>query len=95
MPLVFLKKIITIKISVTFLHENTMPTDDQKLYDQKIHDLAVSFAAAEYKDEIARQLADPDTSAVYESAQQRSFVFISLYRNAVKDFKEYHRLFDD
>ena len=58
--------------------------------EQKIHDLAVAFATAEYSNELKRQ--EFDTS---EAAQKGSLVFLSLYKGALIDFDRDQRNFPD
>jgi hypothetical protein len=54
--------------------------------EQKIHDLAVAFATAEYSNGLKRQ--EVDTS---EAAQNGSLIFLSLYKGALVDFERDQR----
>jgi hypothetical protein len=49
--------------------------------EQKCHDIAVAFAAAEYQHEIERR------HTTLEAAQQGASIFLFLYERALEEFK--------
>jgi hypothetical protein len=51
--------------------------------EQKSHDLAVAFAAAEYNNELKRRNIDMQN----EKPQKGIDVFVFLYKQALQDFK--------
>jgi len=56
--------------------------------EQKIHDIAIAFAAAEYQNEIERR------RMTLEKAQQGLHVFVFLYERALEDLKRSKQYLD-